>query len=272
MVDTLGMADWTHERTRTLMDRMSDWVEDWQGIPVPLGEDHPVRVHDRHPLKDFYRELYGPQILVIAGGPSDDAPVGTIEEDIQRLVADRMKNERVRNSWYSAKLNADVYVFERIDTGKVFAVKVQRSPDSSMNRLALWMNTIGASDAWDLDAEHKARKKLRGMLSERQWRHYDLTGSFLEASDRSRLTYVFRRLRPTVALTPRWPWYRTAPDSMKCLAVLCLHPIGYYDRSWGGCLVPSDDVIAHLLLMRSDEAGFWKAANQHEPWEPEAGL
>ena len=33
-----------------------------------------------------------------------------------------------------------------------------------------------------------------------------------------------------------------------------------------------DDVIAHLTLMRADEAGYWKAANQHQPSSPEAGL
>lgn len=258
----------THEEARAFADRVSDHIGEWQGVPVDLGDDMPVRVHDRHPLREFYRERYGPRVQVIVGGPADSVDV----EDIGKVVADRMENERIRNHWFCRKLNADVYVVERRDTGKIFAVKAFRSPDSSMDRLAYWMRTIGASDAWALDAEYKAREKLRGMLTERQWRHYDLTGSFLEASPRSDLTYVFRRLRPTIALTERWPYWRVGMDSMKCLAVLCLHPIGYYDQSWGGCMVPTDDVIAHLLLMRCDEVGFWKQANQHEPWTPEAGL
>lgn len=140
-----------------------------------------------------------------------------------------------------------------------------------MDRLKMWLLTMGASDAWDEGAEHRARDTLREMLSERQWRHYDLTGSFLETSPRSRLTYVFRRLRPTLAMSPR-PRPGSLNDSMNCIAVLCMHPIGYYAQTWAGCMVPTDDVIAHLSWMRGDEAGFWAQANQHDAWAPEAGL
>ena len=59
---------------------------------------------------------------------------------------------------------------------------------------------------------------------------------------------------------------------MRVVAVLCLHPIGYYENTWAGCLVPSDDVIAHLTMMRADEAHYWSKANQHDPASPEAGL
>jgi hypothetical protein len=179
------------------------------------------------------------------------------------------EDERVVNHWFSAKRNLDVWIVQR--GGRYEVETRRRSPDGSMDRLDYWMTTLGGSDAWDVAAEHRARETLRSMLTPRQWRHYDLTGSFLETSPRSRLTYLFRRLRPTIAMTPRWPEGRPV-DSMKCLAALCLHPIGYYGGSWAGCLVPSDDVIAHLTLMRGDEVGFWKAANQHESWRPEAGL
>lgn len=37
-------------------------------------------------------------------------------------------------------------------------------------------------------------------------------------------------------------------------------------------MVPTDDVIAHLLLMRGDERLFWRRANQHHPLDPESGL
>ena len=39
-----------------------------------------------------------------------------------------------------------------------------------------------------------------------------------------------------------------------------------------GALRPTDDVIAHLLMMRGDEPMFWRRANQHEAWEVESGL
>ena len=250
------MSEMTHEELRSKFDRVSDYLQDWQGVPVLLGEDLPVVVHDRHPLRDFYKELKeeaGEEVGIVFGGPSFD------DED----------DEVLRNHWYSRVRNAEVYVFQR--RGKFFAVTVPRAPDLSMDRLTYWLTTIGASDAWDLEAEYRARELLRSMLSERQWRHYDLTGCFFETSPRSQLTYVFRRLRPTIALSPRHK-PGSLDDNMRCIAVLCAHPIGYYQQSWGGCMVPSDDVIAHLTWMRGDEAGYWKIANQHEPWRPEAGL
>ena len=252
----------TWSRIRQGIDAASELHDEWQGFPVPIA-DQPLVLHDRHPLRAGYAAIdatmSGVEMNLACGGPSygDDDYV----------------DEQIVNSWYSWRLNVDVQIWRATSPSwerpKFFALRIPRSPDSSMDRLTLWMSTIGASDAWDLDAEHRAREKLRGHLSERQWRHYDLTGSFIETSERSRLTYVFRRLRPTIALTPRG---RRDNDHMRCLAVLCMHPIGHYSRSWGGCLVPSDDVIAHLLFMRADEAGFWRVANQHEARTPEAGL
>lgn len=243
--------NWSYEDLRAYLDFASDQRQEWQGIPVPIAE-LPLRLHDRHPLADLYRGIDGDEIRVVVGGPA-------VDED-----------EEIINEWFSQKLNATVVVFRTKPSGRRFAVKIPPAPDGSMDRLKLWINTIGASDAWDLDAEVKAMEKLGGLLSARQRRHYFLTGSFFETSERSRLTYVFRRLRPTIALSPRW--HRPDIDEMRCLAVLCLHPIGYYHESWGGCMVPSDDVIAHLLAMRADEAYFWRCANQHAAWRPEAGL
>jgi hypothetical protein len=31
-------------------------------------------------------------------------------------------------------------------------------------------------------------------------------------------------------------------------------------------------VVAHLMLMRGDEHLFWRKANQHPPYQPEAGM
>jgi len=59
---------------------------------------------------------------------------------------------------------------------------------------------------------------------------------------------------------------------VRILACLCAHPIGFYTGSWAGALVPTDDVMAHLLLVRGDEHEFWKQCNQHHPLAPESGL
>lgn len=235
------------------MDLASTLKGDWQGIPVYIpGET--VVLHRRHPLADRFRSMSEPAY------PEAPTHCNTAEEI-----------GKVLNHWFSFRRSQDVYIMET--DGKRYAVTLPVSPDHSMNRLNLTLRTLGATDAWGLEAEYRAREKLRGLLSERQWRHYDLTGTFLETSPRSRVTYLFRRLRPTLALSPRHKDGKSEDDStMLCLSALCLHPVGYYDETWGGCMTPTDDVIAHLLLMRADEADFWRQANQHRPWRPEAGV
>lgn len=120
---------------------------------------------------------------------------------------------------------------------------------------------------WSIAAEANAIEKLGAMTTPRQMRHYMLTGAFLETSDRSRLMYCFRRLRPTIAFRAD---HRM--DRMFVLAVLCLHPIGYYSGSYTGAMCPIDDFVAHLTMMRADEAYFWRKCNSHAPAWPEAGL
>lgn len=239
-------TEWTNADVREFFDQVSDHLQDWQGLPVLLGDDMPVVLNRDHPLREVYRDL---------------------QQRITCSVDDVREDERVVNHWRSRKRQCDVYVVD--SGGRRSAVTIPVAPDRSMDRLDLWLKTMGACDAWDIEAEHRARATLRAMLSERQWMHYDMCGSFFETSPRSQLTYVFRRLRPTIALSFRGKGGR---EYVRCLAVLCMHPIGYYDRSWAGCMVPSDDVIAHLAWMRGDEAGYWRQANQHDPASPEAGL
>jgi type III restriction enzyme len=56
------------------------------------------------------------------------------------------------------------------------------------------------------------------------------------------------------------------------LCALCLHPIGYYGDTWAGVMCPTDEVIAHLLMMRGSEEKFWANANQHPIDHPAAGV
>jgi hypothetical protein len=245
---SIDTSAWTHETVREFYDFLSEWDHEWQGLPVSLGDDMPLKLTPGHRLAPFIDQIQAERSAAVDDG--GEVPVV--------------------NWWWSRARQANVYIVD-VD-GRREAAVVPVSPDRSMDRLKFWMRTIGACDAWHLDAEMAARDTLRAMLTERQWRHYEFTGSFIETSARSGLTYVFRRLRPTIALSPRWPWFRRQQDSMRCLAVLCLHPIGYYEQTWAGCMVPSGDVMAHLAMMRGDEAYFWRCANQHQLDSPEAGL
>lgn len=168
---------------------------------------------------------------------------------------------KVRNRWWSSRLRAEIYIWEEPD-GRVAWGKVHR-PHS----IGMALHTLGCSYAWGVEQESEAIQTLAGMLRHHAFKQYLLTGMFLETSARSGLTYLFRRLRPTVVIDGRKP-----DGDPRILAALCLHPIGYYADTWAGSMCPTDDVIAHLALMRGDEPMFWRRANQHGPDRPEAGL
>lgn len=110
--------------------------------------------------------------------------------------------------------------------------------------------------------KRKHPTKVGDELSLRTW-----AGTFLERSKRSGIVYMFRKLRPTIAITPHHP-----DGDLRVLCGLCLHPLGYYQESHAGAMVPTDDVIAHLVLMRGDEHRLWKQATQHAPYRHECGL
>jgi hypothetical protein len=107
------------------------------------------------------------------------------------------------------------------------------------------LETLGAARGWDFIAELRAMETLKRHVTEWVYQCYFMTGSFLETSPKSQVTYLFRRLRPTVALSGM-PDYRKGRGDvgMRILACLCSHPVGYYDGSWAGALVPTDDVLS----------------------------
>ena len=147
--------------------------------------------------------------------------------------------------------------------------KVNLAEILAWERWSHTMNTlaVAAQECWSIDAEFRAMTKLKEMTTDQAFKCYVLSGTFLETSQRSNIIYLFRKLRPTIAMRPAQGRGNVVP-----IATLCLHPIGYYDKSWAGALVPTDDVIAHLTLMRGDEHGFWKKANQHPMGSASAGL
>lgn len=166
-----------------------------------------------------------------------------------------------RNRWYSDRHRADIIIMERdgkIDWGKLGA----------FHHLKFAMSTLACSDVWGIEQEGAAVQLLGRMLRHRQFKQYLVTGMFLERSQRSGVTYLFRRLKPTVALAP----VRREADHLRILCALCMHPIAYYAGSWAGAMCPTDDVIAHVAMMRGDEHMFWKRCTQHPPWRPEAGI
>jgi hypothetical protein len=219
---------------------------EWSGIPTLLP-GLTLSLVDDHPWAD---RLAGAQTIVDENEPKET--VTCTEDDLKWQVV---------NAWYSRKEQRTILI---ITDGEKFEI-MRSSKHDHVRRLDLAFNTFKAHEAWLVETEMIAQQKLMTLIKPHLFNAYFLTGMFVETSKRSRLTYVFRRLRPTIVIS--WKGGKGEP-----ICTLCLHPIGYYDDSFAGSMCPTDEVIAHLMLMRGDEHLYWKRANQHEPWRPESGL
>lgn len=225
---------------RNALRSIGDERGDWAGIPMPLDGERLI-VEPKYPNAD--------KLSQIGAKPETDEDDGIT----------------IRNSFWSTRLRGEIYIFE--EYGKIQCVTRER-----FHSIHHAMHTLGCQEAWGIEQESNAIQTLAGLLSHRQFKQYLLTGMFLETSKRSGVIYLFRRLRPTVAISTRMAADDTDPNGCRMLAALCMHPIAYYEGSWAGAMCPTDDVIAHLMLMRGDEHMFWKRSNQHPPHRPEAGL
>lgn len=204
----------------------------------------------------------GKELAGIGQKPSEPLPDGIVQ----------------RNCFYSRKKRCDIYIWNEPDGSLLWGLV------PAFHGFTHALTTLGASDAWGIAQESKALELLGTLVSHRQMKHYLLTGMFMETSKRSGLTYVFRKLRPTVVIdirhgenaTPNYDIGQTESGKhevgARILCALCMHPLAYYSGSWAGAMTPTDDVVAHLMLMRGDEPMLWRRANQHAPHRPEAGL
>lgn len=222
---------------RNGLRKIADARSDWAGIPMPL-ESIEIVIHPKFPNADG---------LMSAGKVSDTS----LEEGVVAI-----------NAFYSNRLNAEVYIWKEPD-GRI----LWNALPSRLRTFKFAINTLDASVAWGIEQEHKALMLLADLLPHHAFKKYLLTGSFIETSKRSGVVYMFRKLRPTVAISTRGH-----NGNSHILACLCMHPIAYYKESWAGGMCPTDDVVSHLLLMRGDEHEFWKRSTQHSPFRPEAGL
>lgn len=226
----------------------------WAGIPLPLS-GLPLTIEPTFPRAEALMKMGA------AAAPPD-------EDGLTDLAAD---GRTVRSIFWSSRHRCQVVIWSEANGEVRWGLHRRFNPGAT----AL-LSTLMAMDAWGVEQEAAAVDTLAGLLPRRMFKAYLLTGMFLETSQRSGLTYLFRRLRPTLALSGgsegKGRLGKQMPCGMRILAALCLHPIGYYQGSWAGAMCPTDDVLAHLMLMRGDERMFWRRANQHPPWVPEAGL
>lgn len=236
-IDLLERFD-GHAALRNGLRKVATICDEWAGIPMPLTDEKLV-IHTRYP---------NAEALSAIGRPAPTEP------DAEFAGA------KIRNTFWSVHKRSHIIIFELADG------RIDWGVQPGVHHLEQSLRTLGCSEAWGIEQEGKAIDLLGTLLPHRHFKQYLLTGSFLERSKRSGVTYLFRRLKPTVAIVT----YKVTRTKVLC--ALCLHPIAYYAGSWGGAMCPTDDVVAHLMLMRGDEPMFWRRANQHPAWLPQAGL
>lgn len=232
---------------------------EWCGVPMPI-EGLRLILDKKYPhpeLADFFAKAEPPH---------------TPDPDDDEIVID------IVNRWRDRYHDCHVMLIRTKDSAGVERTRhiLLRQNTRAGESFALHRASLEASEAYDVDAEAMALDLLYSLIGEHRTRQYIFRGCFIERSKRSGVLYMFRKGRPTIAfrLLNKRGLECTAdePGHEHVLAALCLHPIAYYDRTFAGAMTPTDDVIAHLSLMRGDEHMLWRRANQHHIDSPEAAL
>ena len=220
--------------------------QDWSGLPIPVPG---LRLVLEPRYKNKFMENFSWKECYDENG---------IRHAIEPEQPSQPSEFRKINSWWNNKYQVSIVVCHDKSGHARFIVETQ-------DRLSFTLRTLEAAAAWPVEAEQKALKKLASFIREDLFELYLLTGHFTETSKRSQLTYLFRKGRPTIAM-------RESEEGSYWLCALCLHPIGYYGNTWAGVMCPTDEVIAHLLMMRGSEEKYWANANQHPIDHPAAGV
>lgn len=240
---------------------------EWAGLPMPMPGLGLV-VEEKHPAAAMIAEMQ----KAIDSGREPEVQA-CAEEDLGWRIVNEWRGQTKRG------ITGRIFILRHEDGRTRWGIE---SDKTARNRLLF--GPLETFDAWHLDTECAAIDRLATLVNERQFAAWVLTGSFVEQSKRSGLAYFFRRCRPTIVMSghgSRRDYFAAEQEpredddgqaSMRILACLCLHPIAYYANTFAGAMVPTDDVIAHLMLMRGDEHLFWRRANQHHPLEAESGL
>lgn len=236
----MSTADITWADVARASNAHAESVGEWAGAPVPLpGMD--LVIEPRYPFRLDELHFDDPHAL-------------------ERATSD---NEyEVVSQWDCASRHGTV-VHYREPGQKIKGIVIPWAAGGRVHKLLSVLEV--ANHVWGINAEMTAQEKLMSLVTPVAFKQYMMTGMFIESSKRSGVAYVFRRLRPTIALGG-------GTGEMKVLCCLCLHSIGYYKETWAGAMVPTDDVIAALLMMRGNEPKFWAKANQIAALKPEAGL
>lgn len=233
---------------RNMLRQVAARDEQWAGIPMPI---------------DGFRLVIEPKFANGEFLSTAGVTQKMLDDEADRLARVKAKfgDFQFRSMFWSMFRKCWVVTFTDPDG------KVRHGLHHDTHPVSRMLSTLYTSDAWGIEQEHRAVQLLGTLLRHHLFKAYLLTGMFIETSKRTGLTYLFRRLRPTLVLDTR-----TDPTNVSVRCALCAHPIGYYEDTWSGAMTPTDDVIAHLTMMRADEPLLWRRSNQHPSWSPLAGI
>ncbi len=132
----------------------------------------------------------------------------------------------------------------------------------------LLMSVLSTAKHVPFEREEKACNLLKQHATEEQWHMYRLTGTLIHNDERSRYCYLIRRGFPTLVFEKD----EEQPGVLVFKLGLCAHQEGYEPGHFSGFCCPTDDVVAHLLMLRADEDTFWNRAKIHLPVSGLIGL
>lgn len=239
----------TYDDTHRDINQIAEAQGFLSGVPVPiLGED-------------------SPDLVMAPGVPlAEIFHMNQAARHLDRTEAEgelRLGRMKVRNSW---RVLGDHTVCV-IDTTEGPMSLRRWDAGIRLRKMAYGMEVRHKAHQ-RAEAELKAMDSLKARISRSQYDSYVLSGVFPEHSPRSDLYYYFRKGLPTLAIS----FHGGNSDSGKVLAALCLHPMGYYQGTHVGLMTPTDEVIAHLLMMRSDEHRFWAKSGQWSASDTRSGV
>ena len=172
-------------------------IEDceWAGLPMPVTMS-PLVVESKHPRSNLNGFKLG-----------EDGPPKPLADDDLGVT--------IRNHWYSSSKRADVYVWEQDGKARLTVDQMQ----DHWYRFKMALQTLGAVvEGIDFKAEQMAMEKLHSHVRPHTLAAYMMTGMFLETSQRSQVTYLFRRF------VPRLPF-------VQCTEACCRSPHCAYTQS-----------------------------------------
>jgi hypothetical protein len=242
----------TYDDTYEAINRIAEEHGFLSGVPVPLGgaEQPDLVMAEGVPLAELFK--------------MNQEHRRRVQRETEMGEELRLNQIPVRNSWHVLG-DHTVCVIET-EQGPM---TMRRWDAGSRLRKLIRGNEVRHHAHQTAAAEMKALASLEKRISPAQFNSYVLSGILPERSKRSDIWYFFRKGYPTLAVSFHGKQYG---DQGKVLCALCLHPMGYYSGTHVGLMTPTDEVIAHLLMMRADERKFWAKSGQWNAEDTRSGI